>query len=223
MSGPARKSLLGLGLTGFAAIALAGCQSSLPSHYDGAEKEIRNEVQMIRIAHMVKTGADGLEHAEKTELIRFLADMDAGYGDSVTLVRGSAFPDAAAKDIGRVIRAHGLTLDMPAAEIGHEPTDDGAIVVLDRYIVTAPHCPGTSLNIAKNPANAASPQIGCANIINLGQMVASPRDLLTGNGNGVPSVEKAIQSIRTWREDVPVILKPGNVNRGGSGGGSSGQ
>ena len=224
MPGPIKTVLFHLGLAGLAVTLLAGCQSSLPSHYDGAEKQAKNEVQMVRLAHLVKTGTDGLSNTDKNELIYFLAEMDAGYGDTVTLVRGTAFPDKAAKDVERIIRAHGLSLDMPTAEIGYEPSDDGAVLVLDRYIVTAPHCPGTSLNSARNPVNAASPQMGCANIINLGQMVASPRDLLRGNGTGSPSVEKAVQSIRAWREDVPVILVPGKTgSSSGSGGGFGGQ
>ncbi|GEQ97961.1 hypothetical protein JCM17844_15980 [Iodidimonas gelatinilytica] len=221
-----RQSVRKLARVSVASIALAllgACQSSLPAHYDGIEQEARNEVHMVRLAHKIDAAADdGLADRQKTNIIRFLAELDAGYGDSVTLVSGTRFPEPAFADLGRIIRAHGLALGADAASIGEEPDSNGAILVVDRYIVTSPQCPNSVLQMSKNYTNASSPQFGCANVINLGQMVANPRDLLTGNGNGRTSTGKAVQSLRAWREEVPIILVPQGADNGASGFGGSG-
>ena len=211
--------------------ALAACQSSLPAAYDGLEQEARNEVQMVRLAHRIDPplsrpaqadDENGLDDAQKASIIRFLAEMDAGYGDHISLVAGDGFSPKASDDLRRILRAHGLQQEHAPASIGEMPKSRGALLVLDRYIVTAPQCPNSVLQLARNYTNAPSPQFGCANVINLGQMVADPRDLLTGNGSGQTSTGKAIQSLKAWREEVPIILVPQGVNQGGSRGFGSG-
>ncbi|GEQ99919.1 hypothetical protein JCM17845_05430 [Iodidimonas gelatinilytica] len=156
-----RQSVRKLARVSVASIALAllgACQSSLPAHYDGIEQEARNEVHMVRLAHKIDAAADdGLADRQKTNIIRFLAELDAGYGDSVTLVSGTRFPEPAFADLGRIIRAHGLALG-DAASIGEEPDSNGAILVVDRYIVTSPQCPNSVLQMSKNYTNASSPQ-----------------------------------------------------------------
>ncbi|GAK34366.1 hypothetical protein JCM17846_16040 [Iodidimonas nitroreducens] len=221
----------GIGLA-FCVGALAACQSSLPAAYDGLEQEARNEVQMVRLAHRINPSSPqhsaqssdehGLDDAQKSSIIRFLAEMDAGYGDHISLVAGDGFSPKASEDLRRILRAHGLQQENAPASIGEVPKSRGALLVLDRYIVTAPQCPNSVLQLARNYTNAPSPQFGCANVINLGQMVADPRDLLTGNGSGQTSTGKAIQSLKAWRDEVPIILVPQGVNQGGGTGFGSG-
>jgi len=55
-----------------------------------------------------------------------------------------------------------------------------AILSVGRYTVTLPACPNWSESLAAEFTNACSGNYGCANVTNLGLMVASPADLVSG-------------------------------------------
>src|SRR5205823_11905218 len=67
-----------------------------------------------------------------------------------------------------------------------------AIVEVGRYTVTLPACPNWSESLAVEFTNAYSSNYGCANATNLGLMVASPADLVSGRtlapADGQPAV-----------------------------------
>lgn len=210
---PLTKSLL----AGIAAGTLAACQASLPAHYDGAEKEARNEVHLVRLTHPVEADAEGITEEGRRSVLAFLGDMTVGYGDGVSLVTAKDFSPKAEEDVARILRAYGLSLERPPV-LATDPGPGAAVLVLDRYVVTPPDCPNSILDIAKNYTNAPSPSFGCANVINIGQMIANPRDLLTGESDAGPNTGKATQAIRQWRDEVPVFVRPVDANASGAGG-----
>jgi len=191
-------------IAGCAAIALAGCLPQA-AQYDGSSKVARNEVHRVQMAHDLPPAADELAWADKHALARFLADLQVGYGDTVSLVRAPGFSDTATGQVAKVLRAHGVRLAAAPASIGRTPEPQGAVLVVDRYVVTPPQCPNSVLHATRNYENAPSPQFGCANVINLGQMVADPRHLLTGRSDNYPITDKAAQAIRMWRADQPLF------------------
>jgi len=215
------RNLKGAVAAGVAAALLAGCATDTMT-YDGSSKVARNEVELVRVAHEVSSGEDGLVDKDAASLERFLQEMQVGYGDTVTLVAGPAFPETARESVQRAVNAWGIPLAGSSGAIAESPADDGAFVIVDRYVVTPPHCPNATLNANRNYANAFSPQHGCAMVINLGQMVADPRDLLAGRGDSSPVTEKATQAIRLWREDEPEFLEPENIDDGLTGFGETG-
>ena len=201
-----------------AAIAAAGLVAACATDtmtYDGSSKVARNEIRLVRIAHEVEAGEDGtLVAKDRASLDRFFADMALGYGDTVSMLEGPAFPSEARDTVAAAVHAWGVPVSAPPAEVDRIPAHNAAFVIVDRYVVTPPDCPNTTLNPNQNYANAPSPQHGCANVINFGQMVADPRDLLAGKAGGAPLTEKATQAIRMWREDEPDFFEPVNIDSG---------
>ena len=67
-----------------------------------------------------------------------------------------------------------------------------AIVSVGRYAVTLPTCPNWSQSLSWEFTNAYTSNYGCANATNLGLMVASPADLVSGRPftgiDGMPAV-----------------------------------
>jgi len=197
-----------------AAGLLAACATDTMT-YDGSSKVARNEVRLVRIAHEVEAGADGaLIPKDRATLDRFFADMGLGYGDSVSMLEGPAFSEEARASVTTAVHAWGVPISGPPAEVDRSPANNAAFVIVDRYVVTPPDCPNSTLNLSRNYANAPSPQYGCAMVINLGQMVADPRDLLAGKSGALPVTEKATQAIRMWREDEPEFAEPVNIDSG---------
>lgn len=197
-----------------AAGMLAACATDTMT-YDGSSKVARNEVRLVRIAHEVEAGEDGtLVAKDRASLDRFFADMALGYGDTVSMLEGGAFPEKARRNVTAAVHAWGVPVSAPPAEVDRSPANNAAFVIVDRYVVTPPDCPNSTLNLNRNYANAPSPQHGCAMVINLGQMVADPRDLLAGKAGALPVTEKATQAIRMWREDEPEFVEPVNIDSG---------
>jgi len=203
-------------------LLLGGCATDT-MRQDGSAKTARNEVEMVRLSHSVETSDEtGLSKTDRADMARFLADIQAGYGDTVSLVAGAGVSESARAAISDVVMRRGLRLSAPPASIGSMPESGEAVLVVDRYVVTPPQCPNTVMHASRNYANAPSPQHGCANVINLGQMVADPRHLLAGTGDHSPVTEKATQGIRLWREDEPAFVEPRNIGQGATSFGESG-
>jgi len=209
-------------LTGLAIALLGGCATDT-MRQDGSAQTARNEVEMVRLSHTIEAGGEsGLSKAERSGLTRFLAEIQAGYGDTLSLVAGPDFPESARAGVAELVNRGGLGLSEPPASPKKRPEAGQARLVVERYVVTAPQCPNTIMHASRNYANAASPQHGCANVINLGQMVANPRHLVAGTGRDSPVTEKATQAIRRWRKDEPEFVEPTNIGEGATSFGESG-
>jgi pilus assembly protein CpaD len=114
------------------------------------------------------------------------------------------------------IVASTLTLDTVPA--------NRAIVAVGRYTVTLPACPNWSQSLSYEFTNAFTSNYGCANATNLGLMVASPADLVSGRtlapADGQPAVA-AVQRYMTDRVKPPPAptSSPFAASSGGGGGG----
>ena len=100
-----------------------------------------------------------------------------------------------------------------------------AIVSIGRYAVTLPTCPNWSQSPAADFSNAYSSNYGCAAATNLGLMVASPADLVSGRpltGTNAQVAVGAFQRYLTDRVKQPPNPTPSPFGGGGGGGGDSG-
>jgi pilus assembly protein CpaD len=100
-----------------------------------------------------------------------------------------------------------------------------AIVSIGRYAVTLPTCPNWSQSPAADFTNAISSYYGCATATNLGLMVASPADLVSGrpfSGPDAQTASNAMQRYLTDRVKNPPNPTPSPFGGGGGGGDSGG-
>ena len=92
-----------------------------------------------------------------------------------------------------------------------------ALVSVGRYSVTLPDCPNWSQSLSYDFTNAFTSNYGCANATNLGLMVASPGDLVSGrsfSGTNAQVTANAMQRYLTDRVKPP----PNGVAVGDGGG-----
>ncbi len=191
-------------------VLLAGCSHvSETANTRIGDRDMRNRVELVRIIQPVRAeeaiGVDGPAR-------RFLDEIGFGYGDRLALVTGASFPSAARADLERLVRAYGGRL-VAAPPLSRMPEPNEALLVIERYRVTSPPCPEKRLNMSHNHGNAPAPQFGCANLINLGQMVADAGHLLAGVPAGANDSERATAAIEAWRAIPPVILMPSNTKQ----------
>jgi pilus assembly protein CpaD len=100
-----------------------------------------------------------------------------------------------------------------------------AIVSIGRYAVTLPTCPNWSQSLSYDFTNAFTSNYGCANATNLGLMVASPGDLVSGrplSGPDAQTASNAMQRYLTDRVKNPPSPTASPFSGGGGGGDQGG-
>jgi pilus assembly protein CpaD len=75
-----------------------------------------------------------------------------------------------------------------------------ALIHISYAVVVPPDCPDWRMSPSHNYSNSDKANFGCATEVNLGQMVADPRDLVRGSGELPPALsEPGDRAIRTYR------------------------
>jgi len=174
-----KTACLGLGLLG-----LGACQHT-DAGTTASPQVMRNTVHMVRLPLEIQAepdGTDSLSNVSINKIHSFLMSIEAGYGDVLMLDAPSASPDRI-KAIETMIKGRGLVYAGIGA-YGEAPEDGSVILYVERYQVIPPNCNYWPVETSGNQRNNDSPFHGCANTINLGLMVADPRDLVAGRSNG---------------------------------------
>jgi pilus assembly protein CpaD len=126
--------------------------------------------------------------------------------------------------ISRELLRYGIvtqTLPLDAVPANH------AIVAVGRYAVTLPTCPNWSQSLSTDFTNAFTSNYGCANTTNLGLMVASPADLVSGRtlapADGMLAATAVTRYLNDRVKPPPApTASPFAAATGGGGGGDTG-
>jgi pilus assembly protein CpaD len=206
-------------------LVLAGCaaeysktEAPVPLRLDGAGS--RFEVAFAG-------GSDSLNRSEAAKLDRLVLAGNIRPSDRVEI--GVAGPPGLAQQraaaISRELLRYGIVAQpapLPAAPANR------AVVSIDRYAVTLPTCPNWSQSPGPDFTNALSSYYGCADATNLGLMVASPADLVSGrpfSGANAQTASNAMQRYLTDRvknPPAPTATPFGASTDSGGGGGGGG-
>ena len=199
---------------GVAAIALlAGCDNTDPGLVNYAEwrqmdPPPRLEVRDAPIVHAVNfaPGATQLSETESGAIAAFLAAENVGPGKRVMLEA----PSAGAADTDRIaqrlsalrgmLEEQGVSVAMapPAAPGTLGP--DQIRLVASRPTVINPDCPGYNEPVSSfDRFGRPNLNIGCANEIDLGLMVADPNDLVRGRSLDPADAERSALAIQRYR------------------------
>ncbi len=137
----------------------------------------------------VNRGASGLTETQRSQLRMFLWDYRNQRADRLMVRAPSGGANEAAarrafEDVRRVMRQTGISPATVALETYFSSWDPSAPLRLSylRTVAKAPDCPDWSENIARDPQNMPSPNMGCATQRNLAMSVADPNDLVEPRG-----------------------------------------
>jgi pilus assembly protein CpaD len=199
-------------MLGLAACAAEYSKSEAPDtlRVDGAES---------RLSIAFAGGSDHLATGEAARLDRMVLAGNIRPADRVAIAAagspGLAGRRAAA--ISRELLRYGIvtqTLALDAVPANH------AIVSVGRYAVTLPTCPNWSQSLSYDFTNAFTSNYGCANATNLGLMVASPADLVSGRPLAATEAQPAVAAVQRYLTDrVKQPPSPTASPFGGGGGG----
>ncbi|MBL4639084.1 MAG: hypothetical protein JKY57_01000 [Kordiimonadaceae bacterium] len=169
---------------------------------------VRNTIQMVRLPHEIKAeedGTDSLSSVTSGALASFLSSVEVSYAD-VILLDGPEVPTHRIDAIEEYLRKLGLVYGGQSA-LGVKPNKGAVMLYVERYIVSTPRCGEWLPEADNNSRNNDSPFHGCANIANLGLMIANPRDLISGYSSGASSAA-AVRAIYKPKVKAPKSAVP---------------
>ncbi|NBX03731.1 MAG: hypothetical protein EBR02_06700 [Alphaproteobacteria bacterium] len=173
-----------------------------PNAYYAKHPKI-NKVETRSLTHEVKfaRGAGALELSEKTALYQALRNIAPEASESILVQFSPAqlHNQARRNSIQKSLRSFGFTSDVLAFEPSQSLGADDARVTLSYATVVSPHCPDWRMSPTNNYSNNHQGHLGCASVVNLGLMVANPRDLVHGQGDGRMDTERNMLAIRDYR------------------------
>jgi pilus assembly protein CpaD len=139
---------------------------------------------------------------------------------SVAVGGGPGLAEARRDAISAALLPYGIvTGPLPLAGV----PANRAVVQVGRYVVTLPPCPNWSKPAGTDFTNSFASNYACATQTNLGQMVASPADLVSGQPLGPAAGPPAVAAVQRYMTDkVKPPVSAASSGGGGGGGGSSG-
>jgi pilus assembly protein CpaD len=182
---------------------------------DGAES--RREVAFA-------TGSAYLTPGERRKLDGWVLSGSIRPADRVAIAAAGppGLAEQRAAAISRELLRYGIVTQTLALDA---VSANQAIVSVGRYAVTLPTCPNWSQSLSAEFTNAFTSNYGCANATNLGLMVASPADLVSGRSLTGADAQLAAEAVKRYLDDrvkrpPPTTASP--FAGGGGGGGDTG-
>lgn len=178
---------------------MAACTptASLWSDAD-AHREIG--VQRVQLTYDVAfaTGEAQLNPMEAARLSDFLARQQVGYGDHVEIQVPAGEPPLVERRAAAV--AEVLARDGIAADRGVAHVPSGIRLTVSRSVAIPPTCPDwRKADDDGDPSNTPMSNFGCANLRNLGLMVADPGELVAGHPLAAGSGEPLAAGVERYR------------------------
>ena len=201
-------------------LGLAGCaaeysKSEAPTalRVDGAES--RREIAFA-------AGSATLSPSEIRKINDWVLSGTIRPADRVAIAAGGppALAQARTSAIAKALLRWGIVATSePFADVAA----NRAVVNIGRYAVTLPDCPNWSQSLQWEFTNAYTSNFGCADATNLGLMVASPGDLVSGREfTGIDAVP-AINAVNRYQTDkITPPPQPTASPFSGGGGASAG-
>jgi pilus assembly protein CpaD len=204
------------------ALVLAACR---PAATEWTESEAPHRLRLDDAAVSVNVrfaaGSAYLLPADAQRLRAMAATGTISASDrvSVAVGGGPGLTEARRDAISAALLPYGIVTS--PSPLGGVPANH-AVVQVGRYVVTLPPCPNWSKPAGTDFTNSFASNYACATKTNLGQMVASPADLVSGQPLGPTAGPPAVAAVQRYMTDKVKPPVAAASSGGGGGGGSSG-
>jgi pilus assembly protein CpaD len=182
-------------------LALAACVPGV-AEYTKTEAPTTLRVDGARspVTVIFARGSDRLVAGQAGRLAQLVQDGDIRPADRVEIAAagGEGLAQRRFAALARTLLRYGIVAD--GRSIAGVPPDR-AVIVIGHYSVTLPACPNWSKSPATDFTNEASSNFGCASAVNLGMMVASPADLVSGSGVAAIEGKPAVSAVNRYLDD----------------------
>ena len=189
-------------------LTLAACAAPVS---DYTSSEAVNQLTLNDASHSFVVrfipGSDRLAYGEAARLGRMVATGAITASDrlSVSPAGSPALAERRVVTLSSEMLRHGMTISPVAVA---DVPRDSAIVEVGRYVVTLPPCPNWSAPAAADFSNMRSSNFGCATVTNLGEMIANPSDLASGQPVGLAAGMPAAAAVYRYKNDKVILPTP---------------
>lgn len=182
-------------------LALVGCVPGVAEYSQSeAPKQIRVDGAETQVQLTFAAGSDRLAMGEAGRIERLVMNGTVRPADRVAIAASggpSLAPRRAAAVAGELLRYGIVAEERPLDGV----PSNRAIVMVGRYAVTLPPCPNWSQPPTYDFTNSPPSWYGCATATNLGLMVASPADLVTGRTLAPADGKPAVSAVERYLND----------------------
>jgi pilus assembly protein CpaD len=192
-----------------------------------APAQLRVDTAESRVELTFAGGSDRLAASEAGRLERLVLAGNIRSADRVTIA--AAGPPGLAERRAAAISSELLRYGIVASKLTLDTVPaNRAILTVSRYAVTLPACPNWSQSLSTDFTNAFTSNYGCANTTNLGLMVASPADLVSGRALAPADAVIASNAVKLYLADkvkpppTPTASPFAPTTGGDTGGGAPG-
>jgi pilus assembly protein CpaD len=210
-------------------LGLAACVTEYSKSEAPAALQVDGAQSRLEIAFA--GGSDRLSPGEARRLDGLVLAGNIRPADRVAIA--AAGPPGLAERRSAAISSELLRYGIVASTVALDTVPaNRAIVSVGRYTVTLPSCPNWSQSLSYEFTNAFSSNYGCANTTNLGLMVASPADLVSGRTLAPADGQPAVAAVERYMNDrikqppaptaTPFAASTGTDTGGGSAAGGAG-
>lgn len=179
-------------------LSLAGCTGS---HVNRTMYSVHQPVvTRTNYAIDLDTSGGGVPATERQRLSEWMAALDAGYGDRVSIDFGPGYADASTRAaVSSVVQNYDAQV-VDTAPVTANPVIPGTVrVVLSRSSASVPSCPDWSKKGEANYTGGNHTNYGCATNSNLAAMIADPEDLVRGQDDHGGDSRRAVRPVEAWR------------------------
>jgi pilus assembly protein CpaD len=210
-------------------LGLAACVTEYSKSEAPAALQVDGAQSRLEIAFA--GGSDRLSPGEARRLDGLVLAGNIRPADRVAIA--AAGPPGLAERRSAAISSELLRYGIVASTVALDTVPaNRAIVSVGRYTVTLPSCPNWSQSLSYEFTNAFSSNYGCANTTNLGLMVASPADLVSGRTLAPADGQPAVAAVERYMNDrikqppaptaTPFAASTGSDTGGGGAAGGAG-
>jgi pilus assembly protein CpaD len=179
-------------------LGLAACVTEYSKSEAPAALQVDGAQSRLEIAFA--GGSDRLSPGEARRLDGLVLAGNIRPADRVAIA--AAGPPGLAERRSAAISSELLRYGIVASMVALDTVPaNRAIVSVGRYTVTLPSCPNWSQSLSYEFTNAFSSNYGCANTTNLGLMVASPADLVSGRTLAPADGQPAVAAVERYMND----------------------
>jgi pilus biogenesis lipoprotein CpaD len=217
--------LLALSLSGF----LAACGGD--PVVSQAARDLRHEPTRADTMLALNFGPDAtrLDGGQVMALTAMAAEGRRAQRDEFVIVSdgtGGAIQQARANQTRNVLADAGVRWVETAVQPSMATGPNSLVVVRSEYRIAHRNCPNFSRPNTLNTNEAVTPNFGCSDAYNFGQMLARPRDAHVGRDPGPADSTVNAEAVLRYREgrvrSVTAVSTGGAGGGGGTGGGSGG-
>jgi pilus biogenesis lipoprotein CpaD len=209
-------------LFAIAFLALAACRPAATEWTESeAPKYLRLDNASASVNVRFAPGSAHLLPADAARLRSMAATGAIQASDRVTVAVGGspALAEARRDAISAALLPYGVAVSPSALAT---VSRNQAVVEIGRYLVTTPACPNWSKAPGTDFTNSFPSNWACATQTNLGQMVANPSDLVSGQPLSPALGPTEVAAVDRYLTDKVKPPRPSSASTGGTGGAGAG-